>query len=169
MSLFSAFYVLLSFPFARCLLCDASPSFFWRSFSAIVFTTVRKKEREREKEGNPISLLFVRFGTDQWLEGTRTIPAEPRRVRVVRRSERTPPTVAHLFFLLFFLRSNFCCLHSFVRSPARSSVRPSSSSSLFLSLHVFAYKAIPRVPSEKSRNPHCCTLRTQARPLADLE
>lgn len=129
-----------------------------------------EKERDREGGGNPISLLFVRFGTGQWLEGTRTTPAELRRVRVVWRSERTPPTVAHLFFPSFLpLPQQLLPLPSFVRSPARSSVCPSSSSSLFLSLCASAYKAIPRVPPEKSRNPRCRTLGTRARCLADLE
>lgn len=93
------------------------------------------KERKR-KRGNSISLLFIHFETGQWLEGTRTTPAEPTTAKSTSAEKRTNAADCRVPFFPSFLPSlQLLLLPSFVRSPARSSVRPSSSFSLFLSLH----------------------------------
>lgn len=134
-----------------------------------------EKERERKRKRGQSYLSFIRPFRDRPMAGGNKDDTGRTAKSTSRAEKRTNAADCRAPFFLPFLPPLQQLLplpsfvRSFVRSPARSSVRPSSSFSLFLSLRVFAYKAIPRVPSEKSRNPRCRTLGTRARPLADLE
>lgn len=58
-----------SFPFARRLLCGASPSLFRRSFSTTVLTTVRKRKKERKRKRGQFYLSFIRPFRDRPMAG----------------------------------------------------------------------------------------------------
>lgn len=138
--LFSPFYILLSFPFARRLLCNASLSLFRRSFSATVSTTVKKRERERKRKRAILFLFYssVSGPANGWnKEQGRHRQNREEYESCGEANERR--RLSRVFFPPFLLPlQQLLPLPSFVRrSPARSSVCPSSSSSLFFNpLHL---------------------------------
>lgn len=122
-----------SFPFARCALVLSV------SLPVTVFTAARYRDRTREKGDNILSLFYssVSGSANDWREqGRHRQNREEYECGEVNAADCRVP------FFPPFLPSlqQLLPLPSFVRS----FVRPSSSSSLFLSLRASAYKAIPR-------------------------
>lgn len=112
LSLFSPFYILLSFPFARHLLCGASLSLFRRSFSATVFTALRKRERERKRKRAILSLFYssVSGPANGWKEQGRHRQNREEYESCGEANERR--RLSRVFFSFF---SSLITLHAFRR------------------------------------------------------